>query len=79
MNGGKLKNVFIWITRGVDEDLVPPLSGDPHYIDQQSCIYRPRVSGARVGQWIEVRNTDPVAHNVHVRSSRNGEPNSAQL
>jgi len=75
---GRLLNVFVYITKGVDAAQVPPAPSEPHVIEQTGCIYRPRMSGARAGQPVHVRNGDGVAHNVHVKSTRNGEPNSAQ-
>jgi plastocyanin len=34
-------------------------------IDQRGCVYTPRVIGMRVGQELQVRNGDNVAHDVH--------------
>jgi len=47
-------------------------------IDQQSCMYRPRVVGARVGQTIEFRNSDPTLHNVHGLSTASNDFNVGQ-
>jgi hypothetical protein len=33
-------------------------------IDQNGCLYNPRVFGVMVGQPIEIRNSDPVLHNI---------------
>ena len=42
-------------------------------LDQRACFYLPRVVGARVGQPLQVRNSDPMLHNVHSLSAgRNG-------
>jgi plastocyanin len=34
-------------------------------LDQQGCRYRPRVQAAAPGSTLELRNGDPVLHNVH--------------
>ena len=41
------------------------------WIDQVNCRYEPRVLGARVGQRIAVRNSDPVMHNVNAKPTQN--------
>ena len=33
-------------------------------LDQDKCRYTPRVLGVRVGQALQVRNSDPLLHNV---------------
>ena len=61
--GGGLKNVFVYIRRGVPErDYALP--DEPAHLDQKGCMYYPRVQGVRVGQKLLVANSDPVTHNV---------------
>jgi plastocyanin len=59
---GSLANVFVSL-----EGTFPPtpVSSEPVVIDQRACVYRPRVVGARVGQTLQVRNSDDLIHNVH--------------
>ncbi len=64
-------------------DLKEPLTGSkppaqPVTIDQQKCIYSPRVVGARVGQILRIRNSDPVLHNVHSASTAGNDFNFSQ-
>ena len=33
-------------------------------LDQDKCRYTPRVLGVRVGQPLQIRNSDPLLHNV---------------
>lgn len=40
----------------------------PVVVDQQDCMYRPRVQGAVEGQKIEFKNDDQTMHNVHAFS-----------
>jgi plastocyanin len=63
---GGLANVFVAL-----EGTFPrtPAPATPVVIDQRGCVYQPRVVGARAGQMLEVRNSDPLLHNVHSRSS----------
>jgi hypothetical protein len=61
--GRGLKNVFVYIRRGVPErNYTPP--AEPAHLDQKGCMYYPRVQGVRVGQKLLVDNSDPVTHNV---------------
>jgi hypothetical protein len=63
---GKLQDVVVRVIKGpkraLDRDFAVP--SDPVVIDQDGCAYRPRVSVARRGQKLEVRNSDPLFHNV---------------
>ena len=47
-------------------------------IEQQKCIYTPRVIGARVGQTLRIKNDDPVFHNVHSGSTAGNDFNFSQ-
>ena len=45
----------------------------PVTIEQRGCVYAPRIVGVRVGQPLEVRNSDPLTHNVRgISASTNG-------
>jgi plastocyanin len=39
-------------------------------IEQRGCVYSPRVVGVRVGQTLQVKNSDELMHNVHSLSTR---------
>jgi plastocyanin len=58
-----LKNVVVRITKGVASP--PPVPTTPAVVDQNGCIYKPRVVVARAGQTVEIRNSDQTLHNVH--------------
>jgi plastocyanin len=64
---GSLANVFVSLQGSFPATPVP---AQPVIIDQRACVYVPRVVGARVGQTIEVRNSDALLHNVHGSSTR---------
>lgn len=59
---GSLANVFVELI-GTFPDAPVPV--EPVSIDQNGCVYAPRVVGVRVGQALQVRNSDDGLHNVH--------------
>jgi plastocyanin len=73
-NGG-LANVFVRLQGSFPQTPVPAA---PVTIDQRGCIYMPRVVGARVGQTLQIRNSDPVLHNVHSLSNTHNTFNVGQ-
>lgn len=65
---GGLANVFVRLQGKFPRT---PVSTQPVVIDQRACFYTPRVVGAQVGQTVQIRNSDPMLHNVHSLSSGN--------
>jgi plastocyanin len=72
---GSLANVFVSLQGSFPASPVPT---QPVMIDQRACVYVPRVVGARVGQTIQVRNSDELLHNVHGLSSHDNGFNVSQ-
>jgi len=72
---GSLANVFVRLKGNVPQTPVP---AQPVVIDQQACVYTPRVVGARVGQTVQVKNSDMLLHNVDASSGKNNGFNVAQ-
>jgi plastocyanin len=60
-DGKSLQNVVVRLKNGP----AAPVPAQPVTVDQNGCLYRPRVQGAVAGQKIEIRNDDPTLHNVH--------------
>jgi hypothetical protein len=74
---GGLENAFVHVSRGLERQRFP-IPTEPVVIDQQRCHYVPRVTGVRVGQALEIRNGDPLLHNVRSSSAINQPFNQGQ-
>ena len=68
-------SVFVHI---VDEVAGGAASSEPVVIEQQGCIYHPRIAGAVVGQTLKVRNNDSTLHNIHPLSEKGNSFNVGQ-
>jgi plastocyanin len=61
---GELANAVVYLKSGLgsyhfDTPSVPAV------LDQQACMYVPRVVAVMTGQTLQVKNEDPTAHNIH--------------
>ena len=75
---GTLANVFVYVKAGLPADASYPPPTTPAVIDQSACEYHPRVFGIMVGQPLEIRNSDPLMHNIKTRSRQNRPFNTSQ-
>ena len=75
-NGG-LDNVFVYVKDGVGKYYFD-VPTEAVKVDQRGCRYVPHVFGARVGQPIEIANSDETLHNVHAMAEVNREFNFGQ-
>jgi plastocyanin len=75
--GGALQNVFVYVKDGLG-DYVFETPTEALKFDQSGCRYRPHVFGVRVGQPIEIMNSDPTLHNIHALPKENQEFNTGQ-
>lgn len=64
---GSLANVFLNLKGNVPQTPVPTL---PVTLDQRGCLFYPRVVGLRVGQTLQVKNSDAFLHNAHALSGK---------
>lgn len=62
-----IDNVFVHVLGDLPAGSAP---ADPVVIDQQGCIYHPRVSAGLTGQTLKITNSDPTLHNVHTQSEQ---------
>ena len=72
---GGLGNVFVNVLGTFPQSSAPSTSV---VIDQQGCLYHPRIQGARVGQTLEVKNSDQTLHNVHSLTKKSNAFNTGQ-
>jgi plastocyanin len=78
---GNLANVFVRLQGNVPQT---PVSSQPLMIDQRGCIFTPRVVGVRVGQILQIKNSDSFLHNAHGLSGKDnsfnvGQPNAGNV
>jgi plastocyanin len=71
VTNGMVANVFVYVKGGLPAGASYPAPATPVVIDQNGCLYSPRVFGVMVGQPIEIRNSDPVLHNIKAVPSAN--------
>lgn len=74
---GEVANVFVYVKKGIEKKSYP-LPEKPAVLNQDKCMFRPRVQGIRVGQEFVMRNSDPLTHNVRSFARRNRAFNVAQ-
>jgi len=72
---GAVQNAFVYIKDGVDPSYTFDTPTTPVVLDQKGCRYVPRVLGVRVGQPIQIVNSDDTLHNVHAMPMVNQEFN----
>lgn len=77
---GRLANVLVQLEGSSLPRSAPvsPVSTTPLVVSQEGCMYRPRVSAARIGQTLKVVNLDDTLHNVHARSDQGTDFNVSQ-
>jgi len=75
--GNTLGNVFVYVKDGLGNYTYDAPTGSVT-LDQHGCRYRPHVFGIRVGQQLEILNSDPTLHNVHATPANNTEFNNGQ-
>jgi len=72
---GSLADVFVRLEGTFPSTPVPKTAVT---LDQSHCIYSPRVVGVRVGQLLEIRNSDNLLHNVHSVTNNDNQFNFGQ-
>jgi plastocyanin len=74
--GNSLRNVVVYISSDIKDE--PSKTSSPAAFDQQGCHYTTHVLAVRVGQEIQVSNSDPFSHNIHPLAKINREWNKMQ-
>lgn len=75
--GNALRWVFVWIKQGMEKEKFPVPQAQKS-LDQHGCVYSPHVLGLQTGQRLNVLNSDPTLHNVHVSPQKNSGMNQPQ-
>ncbi len=75
---GTLANVFVYVKEGLPADAKYPVPTSSVVIDQSGCEYSPRVFGIMVSQPLEIRNSDPLMHNIKTLAKNNRPFNVSQ-
>jgi len=65
---GAFQNVFVYVKDGLGNRTFPTPT-EVVTLDQQDCRYHPHVLGIRVGQPLEMLNSDPTVHNIHAMAT----------
>jgi len=73
-----LSNVFVYVSAGVPAGQTFTAPTTPVVLDQSGCRYHPHVFGVMVGQPVEIRNSDPVLHNIKAVAKKNRPFNVSQ-
>ena len=74
-DGKSLGNVFVYVKDGLGNYVYDAPSGNLT-LNQEGCHYTPHVFGIRVGQPLEILNSDPTLHNIHALPKANQEFNN---
>jgi hypothetical protein len=75
---GTLANVLVYVKSGLPADAKYPTPTTPVVIDQQGCMYHPRVFGIMVNQPLQIKNSDPLLHNIKAMAKKNRPFNISQ-
>lgn len=75
---GTLANVFVYVKSGLPASAKYQAPAAPVVIDQNGCRYQPHVFGIQTGQNLEIRNSDPLLHNIKARATKNRPFNISQ-
>ena len=64
VSNGKLGNVFVYVKSGLPAGATYTAPDASVEIDQDGCLYKPRIFGVMTNQKILIKNADPVLHNI---------------
>ena len=64
---GGLANVVVYMRRAPRGVEVPPPAEEAPELDQKGCVFLPHVQVVRAGVPLQLKNSDPVAHNVNIK------------
>ena len=71
VSSGNLQNVLVYVKSGLPAGQKFTAPATPVVVDQEGCLYHPRTLAVMTGQTLEIRNSDPVLHNIKVVAKKN--------
>lgn len=77
VNKGVLQNVFVYVKSGLEGKSFPAPTSSV-VLNQEGCMYKPHILGLRVGQPLEIVNSDSTLHNINAQPKVNRRFNIAQ-
>ena len=77
-NEGRLANVFVYVRSEVLDTYTFEQPTSPAVLEHKGCRYVPHVLGVRVGQPLQILNSDPTIHNTHPTPKNNADWNQSQ-
>jgi plastocyanin len=69
--GNTLADVFVYVKAGLPANATYPAPSTAVVLDQNGCRYHPHVLGIMVGQKLEIKNSDPLLHNIKAIAKKN--------
>ncbi|HWC74195.1 MAG TPA: carboxypeptidase regulatory-like domain-containing protein, partial [Gemmatimonadales bacterium] len=69
--GNTLADVFVYVSAGLPANAKYQAPSTPVVLDQNGCRYHPHVLGIMVGQNLEIKNSDPLLHNIKAIAKKN--------
>jgi hypothetical protein len=72
-----LANAFVYIQSGLEGKTFEPPK-EAVNLDQNGCMFVPHIIAIRNAQPLDIKNSDPVAHNIHPMPKNNREWNEEQ-
>lgn len=71
VSNGKLANVVVYVKSGLPAGQSYPVPNEAVQVDQEGCLYHPRALAIMVRQNLEIKNSDPVLHNIKAVPTKN--------
>ncbi len=69
--GNTLADVFVYVSAGLPANAKYQAPAEAVVLDQNGCRYHPHVLGIMVGQKLEIKNSDPLLHNITAVAKKN--------
>jgi len=78
VENGNLGNVVVFVKSGLPAGQTYPVPNEAVVLDQRGCLYHPRAIAIMAGQKLEIKNSDPVLHNIKAMPTKNRPFNISQ-